>query len=64
MTNLLTKAQVIADFKLNFLPLITDEPIEFIQDIWEKNLVELNKNKRISNKQKETWTFPKKDLEL
>lgn len=64
MANLLTKAQVIADFKLNFLPLIKDESIDFIENIWNHNLNELNANKRISKSQKETWIFPKKDLGL
>lgn len=64
MANLLTKAQVIADFKLKFLPLIKDESIDFIENIWNHNLNELNANKRISKSQKETWKFPKKDLGL
>lgn len=63
MSKLLTKEQVVADFKINVLPSIIEsigkKDYDTIKYCWDLNLEELYKNKEISEGQKSIWTMPK-----
>lgn len=59
MAKYLTKAQVIADFKINYLPQIDEADRE---TTWGLLLKALHNDKRISDKQYVSWKYPKKEL--
>lgn len=54
---MLTKEQVISDFKVEILPAIED--LQTCKELWEMNLRMLRDGKRISQHSLDTWTFPK-----
>ena len=60
----LTKQQVVADFKLNYIPLIKDAPLSIKEQAWDLLLGSLYDDHKISQSQKNTWKFPKKELSL
>ena len=60
----LTKQQVVADFKLNYIPLIKDAPLSVKEQAWDILLGSLHGDNKISKSQKNTWKFPKKELNL
>lgn len=64
MSRYLTKEQVVLEFKKLFLPLIKDEPIDVIEQLWEDNLKLLQRDKRVSLKLSKKWVFPKDDFNL
>jgi hypothetical protein len=64
MARYLTKEQVIASFKLDYIPHLKDTPVSVKEDAWTIMLGSLCEDKKISEKQKNTWKFPKKELDL
>ena len=56
MAKYLTKAQVVSDFNLNYKPKINEADYE---QVWELLLDSLLSDKRISDKQRKIWKFPK-----
>ena len=55
----LTKAQVIADFVHNYLNKVS---IENRKTAWTLMLDFMHKDKRITEKQKDSWKFPTKEV--
>lgn len=56
MAKYLTKEQVVADFKRNYMPQIDQSLYE---KAWELLLDSLHKDKKISDNQRNVWKFPK-----
>jgi len=67
MSKYLTKAQVVADFKLNVLPNVVKEignDMSIIQHCWDISLEQLLDNKAISDSQKNKWKITANELDL
>lgn len=64
MGKFMTREQVVADFNINFSDLFNGLSEKELEYFWNMNLDMLLKNKKISQKQRNIWTFNKKDLEL
>ena len=64
MGKFMTREQVVADFNINFSDLFNGLSEKELEHFWNMNLDMLLKNKKISQKQRNIWTFNKKDLEL
>lgn len=64
MAKYLTREQVVANFKVNYIPVISDASLEVKKDCWRLLLDALFDEKKISFNQKNTWKFPKKELDL
>ena len=56
MAKYLTKEQVVADFNLNYKTKINETDYE---QVWELLLDSLLSDKKISDKQRNIWKFPK-----
>lgn len=54
---MLTKEQVIAEFKTLILPQV--ETLDACEELWDMNLVMLQEAGKISKHSLDTWTFPK-----
>lgn len=54
---MLTKEQVIAEFKTIVLPEV--ETLDGCKELWNMNLVMLEEAGKISKHSLDTWTFPK-----
>ena len=55
----LTKEQVVANFKVNLVPHLKNEPESAKALAWDLLLAELNKDKKITDYQRKTWKCPK-----
>ena len=64
MGKFMTREQVVADFNINFSDLFNGLSEKELEHFWNMNLDMLLKNKKISQKQKNTWVFNKKDLQI
>ena len=64
MGKYMTREQVVADFNINFSDLFNGLSEKELEHFWNMNLDMLLKNKKISQKQKNTWVFNKKDLQI
>jgi len=60
----LTKEQVVASFKLEYLPHLTGLSTDEKERAWHILLQSLYDDNKISKSQKNTWKFPKKELSL
>jgi hypothetical protein len=58
----LSKAQVTADFKLNYLPKLEGHTQDTIILVWGRFLDSLKDDKKITQNQRNIWTFPKELL--
>lgn len=58
MARYLTREQVVASFKLEYIPLIKDASLSVKQQAWSIMLDVLYKDKKISLHQRDTWKYP------
>lgn len=58
MARYLNRDQVVASFKLEYVPLLKDKPLSVKKQAWGILLDVLHKDKKISKHQKDTWVYP------
>lgn len=64
MAKYLTREQVLADFKITFMPKVIELGLKesAIEQLWHSNLKLLCENRDISESQRDKWVFPRKEL--
>lgn len=65
MAKYLTKQQVVAQFKLNYMPELRKMGLsdDKIKQAWDLYMDSLLADKKITEKQKRIWSFPKELLD-
>jgi hypothetical protein len=58
MARYLNREQVVASFKLEYIPHIKDKPLSVKKQAWDILLGSLYDDGKISKHQKDTWVYP------